>query len=236
MTQRQEAERRVADAGATSIVRLAIPAEEFVLWETLRAVPDVTFACEQAVTSGAVLPLIWAHGADRDELEAAFADDSSVQSATLSAEFEDKWLYQMEWHNSVQVLVRMITNSSATILDAHSRNGEWSLRVLYSDPEERSATTDFYDDHGLTIDVRAVRQVNDHRAGRYELTDGQFEILRLATRRGFFQVPRETTLQDLAEEMSVSHQALSERLRRGIEALVRSTLSVEASPDGGECI
>jgi predicted DNA binding protein len=39
-------------------------------------------------------------------------------------------------------------------------------------------------------------------------------------------VPRSVTLQELAEEFDVSHQAISERLRRATNALVQDTLFV----------
>ena len=48
------------------------------------------------------------------------------------------------------------------------------------------------------------------------------------------EVPRETSLQACAQEMGLSHQALSERLRRGTEALVEDTLLFEAPDEESE--
>jgi predicted DNA binding protein len=50
---------------------------------------------------------------------------------------------------------------------------------------------------------------------RDRLTARQRETLRLAHERGYFEIPREVTLDDLADELGVSNQAVSERLRRG---------------------
>jgi predicted DNA binding protein len=46
----------------------------------------------------------------------------------------------------------------------------------------------------------------------------------LALRHGYFDTPRETTLEELAVELDISRQALSERIRRGNERLLRQSL------------
>jgi hypothetical protein len=71
-------------------------------------------------------------------------------------------------------------------------------------------------------------------AGRYGLTDSQHRVLELASRRGYFEIPRDVTLKELADEVGVSHQALSEQLRRGIGALVEDTICIGTFPEGEE--
>ena len=55
----------------------------------------------------------------------------------------------------------------------------------------------------------------------------QAETLRLALETGYFDVPRDVTLQDLADELGVSDQTVSERLRRGIATVVDDALEDE---------
>jgi hypothetical protein len=52
------------------------------------------------------------------------------------------------------------------------------------------------------------------------LTDRQREALRVALETGYFSVPRETSLEDLAKRLDVSDTAASQRLRRGVENLI----------------
>ncbi|MGM0590036.1 MAG: helix-turn-helix domain-containing protein [Halobacteriota archaeon] len=89
-----------------------------------------------------------------------------------------------------------------------------------------SSTHDFCEDHGLAFDIESIRELDGEPAGRYGLTSDQYDALVTAFERGFFQVPREVTLEDLAGELDISHQALSERLRRGTDALVEDTLVI----------
>jgi predicted DNA binding protein len=56
------------------------------------------------------------------------------------------------------------------------------------------------------------------------LSEKQFQALSLAFDRGYFAVPRRITLENLADEVGVSHQALSERLRRGQQVVLSELL------------
>jgi predicted DNA binding protein len=55
----------------------------------------------------------------------------------------------------------------------------------------------------------------DGRAPETLLTDRQRECLRAALRAGYFEVPRECTLADVAEQMGVDKSTASETIRRG---------------------
>ncbi|ODR82855.1 DNA-binding protein [Haladaptatus sp. W1] len=59
---------------------------------------------------------------------------------------------------------------------------------------------------------------------QHELTEQQHETLRSAMEWGYYEIPRRATATDLAEELGVSHQAISERLRRGHRCLVERGL------------
>lgn len=208
------------------IVRGEIPAEEFTLYEALRSLSGVEFEIERVVQSGddAVMPLVWVRGADFDEVEAALEADPSTRDVSLLSTFEDEQLYRMQWVSEVEVVLQMLTNSAATVMDAFGRDGRWYLRVLYPDQESLTKTNDFVDDNGLTFEVTAIRQMEGKPVGRYGLTEAQFEALAAALDAGYFAIPRETSLSDLADQLDISHQALSERLRRATEALVEDAL------------
>jgi len=47
----------------------------------------------------------------------------------------------------------------------------------------------------------------------------------LAYERGYFDTPRETSLEEIAEELGITQQSLSSRLRRGHRRLIKATLS-----------
>jgi predicted DNA binding protein len=211
-----------------TITRAEIPAEEFALYETLQSVPDVTFDCERIVESGndTVMPLVWAEGADPEELETALSADPSVTEFVLLAEYDDELLYRMEWVQRVNLVLEMVTTLKATVMDAYGDGETWLLRILYPDHEALSRTNEFCESHGLQFRVTHIREMEGEPSGRFGLTDEQHEALALACQMGYFAVPRETDLDDLAERLDISHQALSERIRRGTEVLVEEALLI----------
>lgn len=218
------------------LVEGTVPPSEFVLNHTLSRLPNVEIECERMVQGGerSVLPLLWVRYADREEVEAVLAADPSVENVTCIAALDGEYLFQMEWVGHIGLLLQMLTNGQATVLDAYGRNEHWRFRVMYPDREHHARTLEFAGEHGLTFDVTSVREVSGGPAGRLDLTDEQYEALVLAAQRGYFEVPRATTLDELAEEMGISHQALSERLRRSFRSLVGGALLVENDEDPAE--
>ena len=211
-----------------TIVKGALPADEFALRESLAALPDVKFEVEQIVESGddAVMPLLWVREADPEAVSEALEADQSVRDPSLLMDIDGEQLYRMEWVAQVDVVLQMLTNAQATVTDAYGAGETWYLRVLYPDRDSLSKTVEYCTDNGLTFDVRRIRELEGESAGQYGLTEGQYEAVTEAAKRGFYQVPRDITTNELADELGISHQALSERLRRGAQALVEDTLLI----------
>lgn len=211
-----------------TIVRGTIPANEFVLEESLTSLPSVEYECERIVTSGenAVMPLLWVRGSGADAVQQAFQDDPTVENVELLSSFDDEQLYRMEWVGRVQLVLQILTSSEATIMDAFGMDDQWILRVLYPSREDISATIDFVKGHGLTLNVESIRELEGQPAGRYGLSEAQHEALATAISHGYYQVPRENNLDDIASTLGISHQALSERLRRATRALIEDTILI----------
>ena len=211
-----------------TVVTASVPADEFALKGTLEAVPDIEFECERIVETGqgSVMPLVWARGGDAEEVDVALSDDGSVESFDRLATFDDELLYRMEWVDRVELVLQMITGSAATIMDAFGDGESWAIRILFPDRDALSKTVEFCEDRELTFDVRSVREMDGEPSGRYGLTEEQHVALTTACEQGYFEIPRRVDLDELAEELGISHQSLSERLRRGHQALIEDTLLI----------
>ena len=61
----------------------------------------------------------------------------------------------------------------------------------------------------------------------FGVTAPQREALILAVREGYYDLPRETNTTELGDQLGISDQAVTERLRRGIGTLVRNLLMSE---------
>ena len=70
------------------------------------------------------------------------------------------------------------------------------------------------------FDLRKLEAVPDDQAGESVISDRQREALRTAAEMGYFDVPRDASLSEVAEALDISASSLSERLRRGQNALI----------------
>jgi predicted DNA binding protein len=213
-----------------TIVKGSLPADNFALRESLSSLPDVEFEVEQIVETGeeAVMPLLWVRGAKAEAIEEAFANDPSVSDPSLIMEVDEQQLYRMEWVSQVGVVLQMLTNAEATVTDAYGAGETWYLRVLYPTRDSLSSTVEYCESNGVAFEVERIRELDGEPAGRYGLSEGQYDALTTAATSGYYDIPREKDLQEVAEQLDVSHQALSERLRRGMLALIEDTLLVGA--------
>ena len=89
---------------------------------------------------------------------------------------------------------------------------------------------EFCEANGLSLSVDAIYGLEGNGGAKHGLTDAQHTSLLKARELGYYDVPRAISLSELAAELDVSHQALSERIRRGHGNLIDRTLD----PDDAE--
>jgi predicted DNA binding protein len=212
-----------------TIAEFRVPAENFALSATLAAL-DVSFEAERvtAYDTDRVLPLLWATGSREDlgALGDRLRADPSVEAVELVAGLEDEQLYRMEWVRDVRFVVHILVEEDAAILGASGSREYWQFRALFPDRAAVSATHDFCERWDLGVTLDSIYEMNAERHGRFGLTRAQSEALVIALARGYFDVPRAATMDDLAAELGISRQAVSERLRRAHRRLIRSTMAV----------
>jgi predicted DNA binding protein len=209
-----------------AITDLEVPAESFALSETFDALPNATFEGERAVShSGDVLPFVWAETADFERLESSFEDDPTVERASAVTDTDDERLYRMEWADEAGVASHALSGQS--ILDARATGGHWRLRVVFPDRDALSENAALTTDDGPRVEIRSIHGLDSRDRTRFGLTTGQHETLRTALEEGYYDVPRRNSLTELADYAGISHQALSERLRRGHRSLVEHTVGAD---------
>lgn len=210
----------------TTICKLTMPAEEFGLAETFQTVPDAQIACEPVAASSSTesMPLIRARAPDRQALESALTSDATVAEWTRLTGGEPGWLYRIEWAARTSLVRRMLTGEGATILSAAGSGNEWSLRLLYPSRAACSEIHTICETHNLGLTVDSIRTVDSEQSTHHGLTDAQHTALTQAHSMGYFKVPRDAGLDTVAETLDISHQALSERLRRAHQTLIGITI------------
>lgn len=210
-----------------TIATATVPAEQFALAETFRRLPDVEFRVVRLVahSAGHVMPFLWVECDDIDRVYRAVEDDETVDEVDVLGEFDGQGLLRVRWETRVRVVAAIIGKQNATILDATGQDGTWVLQVFFPSHDGVSSTETFCVDYGIDISIdRVDRLSKTSEYGHLGLTERQYETLVSAYRRGYYDVPRAVNQEELADHFDVSHQAISERLRRAHQTVIRNDL------------
>lgn len=219
----------------STIAELSVPAEEFALRHTLEAADEIEVEIERVVAYDPdhVMPYVWFSGEESTlaTIDDLLADDPSVDDAEPLTDLDDECLYRMNWVDDVTVILHLLTEEQATVLDARVENKRWQFRVLFPERDALSRTYEFATEQGLSIEIQKIHRLEEDRHGRYGLTDAQYETLVEAFERGYYEIPRGIDMDHLSDELGISHQALSERLRRAHRALVEEVVDIGGSDE-----
>jgi len=194
--------------------------------ETVECEPSLELELEQVVMT-AEIP-IRIRGPSREDVERALSSTRSIEEYGLISEQDEEWVYSIQCEENFQIL-SWIVETGGTILTATLSDGTWSVRLRYTDHENVVRTVNQLRRNNITTDVTAIRKVSRDDLTEAALTDEQYEALEVAVEYGYFEIPRRTTLMELSEHLGISHQSLSERLRRAQGALLTTTFPQAAT-------
>jgi predicted DNA binding protein len=211
----------------STIVEATVPADQFALSSTFDRVGNVEFRVVRLVAHGSdsVMPFLWVDCDDLDRLFDAMGEDESVSEVEILAKFDDECLLRVDWGARVRVFTSLFGEEDATILDASGYEGTWHLQVFFPDHDLVSATYENWDEYGIDVSIERINHLSDNSEyGHLGLTERQYETLVGAYEAGYYDVPREINQEELAQHFDVSHQALSERLRRAHGTVITNAL------------
>ncbi|SEW14395.1 helix-turn-helix domain-containing protein [Natrinema salifodinae] len=208
----------------STIADLRLPAADAALAIAFERAPEATFELESSVSK--TRPSLWVAGVDRETVERAFAADPTVAAAELLVETDSRLLYDVTFVEETDTtrLWDDLLVDGGSLLEARASDGWWQVTVRYRD---RDTLCDAYDrlvDRGINADLRRVTDVSEAGDRETRLTPEQEEALEAALEYGYFEIPRDISMEELADELGISHQALSERFRRAYETLVDAEL------------
>ena len=131
----------------------------------------------------------------------------------------------MSWISSTQVLQNVLSEINTSVLDLTGVSQVWKSHILFPDRDALSAVYSLCRGQDLRFDVVGLYEQTEatHR-GHYGLTEIQKQTLIEAAEIGYFDIPRSVTMGELAENLGVTRQAVSERLRRGHVQLIETAL------------
>lgn len=222
-------EQRLTDDDSMVVFEFAVPAEELALADVLAEYSDVVVEYERLVpTNDSPLPYLWTTDGKSPAFRDAVATDPKVERLKKVATFDEGALYHIEWADDGERLLQWMTNihEDIAVLEAEGHDDEWMLKLRFPSRSMLAEFRTFIDEQGIDLRVVRLYDLTDPKMGQYNISKKQREALVRALEMGHFEIPRDTTLEEVADSMGISQKALSERLRRGQTNLISNTLTV----------
>ena len=218
------------------LLEFTIDSEQFKLGSVLSGGGTLEFELERIVpTGGYIMPFVWVStdGDPVQELprfEESVRDSAQVHEVLALDRVADGGLYRIEWEEQEEGLIQALARTDATVLEAYG-NETWSFRIRFIDHDR---LTDFYNyltEHDIEVHIERTYTFAPESARKrdFGLTNEQREALVLALRRGYFETPSEVSLEELAAELGISKQAVSNRIRLGNKKILQPLLLSSAA-------
>jgi len=218
------------------IAKFTVPPDSFALAETIAEFPGLIGELGRVVPANDnPMPYLWTNGTEVAAVSAALEDDATVEEITVLDELNGDQLYRITWTGDVEEerLIGGFEESEVTLLRAETEDSQWLLEMRFDSRESLASFQSHCDDHDIECTLTGLYQLEQPKLGQYNLTIPQREVLATALELGYFQIPRQTTMSDIADELGVTANAVSERLRRAQANLISNTVTIGQSPAVG---
>lgn len=206
--------------------------------KALRTVPDMVLQIEdiRSLSNEPWRFIYWASDGDFEAYEDALSNDPSITAFKCLSELPDRRLYRVtlsdegQHHTFQSVIVEedivaeritMTAEKVEVLTRFPSREALFAFRDACHEQNRYFELFSLYEESPTENDGVWSNQ--------YGVTNRQREALLSALDQGYFSIPRKTTMEDIADSLEISTSALSSRLRRGQQVLLRNTLAQESS-------
>lgn len=207
------------------VAEFTIPAEALPAGDLLVENPDMQIEIERIVpTRESAFPFFWVWGPDPETFKENVEREPSMEEVDVLDRVDDGALFRAEWTPDAE-LIQGIRQLNAVIIEATGTSEHWCFQIR---TQERDAFTEFrslFQQQGISVHLNRIYDFSEMVEGDTRpITPAQRETLLTAYREGYFEQPRQTTQEELAEQFSVSRRAVSDRIRRGTRNLIATSL------------
>jgi len=163
---------------------------------------------------------------DRSNGRDPFADTDGYRFEPVDVS-GDCSLRLVSWDSEAEPFFRLLDEHGGSIRRGTGASEAWTFEAVFPSHDDFSAFRSATEDLDATIEIERVYNPTSGTGAWYGLTPRQRRTLELAVDRGYYDIPRRCTTIELADELGISDQAVTERLRRGIVTFVTNALLSE---------
>ncbi|MDS0295294.1 helix-turn-helix domain-containing protein [Halogeometricum luteum] len=212
------------------LMEASVSTSDFLFQNVLTNYPSCTIQLEPSISIDAeMVPYVWTADVPSDRLEGLLSSEPHVRDAEIVDTTNGGFLVRLAWDDdeNVNPLLATLRGLPVAVSEAVGTGGGWNLTLRFQTADAVSRFYRGYRSANISVNPLRIQQnapwMNERRH-RYGLTATQRKTLVEAYESGYFEVPRKTSLVELADRHGVSSNAVSERLRRGIDTLLGNAL------------
>ncbi|GAB6860768.1 hypothetical protein JCM17092_08570 [Haloplanus litoreus] len=138
---------------------------------------------------------------------------------------DDRELCLVSWEPGADPFFQLLDECGGSVRRGTGTADTWTFEAEFPSHDDFSTFRSACDDLDASVEIQRVYNPTSAGTGAwYGLTPRQRTTLELAVERGYYDIPRRCTTIELADDLGISDQAVTERLRRGIVAFVTNAL------------
>lgn len=211
---------------------VTVPSDQFPLGTVFSQLPSASVELERLIPSeDVIIPYFWVRGVDVENVEDAFIEHPGVKQIELVDSVENEYLLRVEWSPEHDDVLSVLVETDIPLIEATGTEEQWTFDIR---GDSRSDIATFHSrcrEVGIPVTLTELHELTPVETATEEaLTPKQQEALLLAYDLGYFESPREATMEEIGEELGISQQAVSSRLRRGLRHILKHTLSETERP------
>jgi hypothetical protein len=208
------------------IAEMKVSADEFELGRILQLESGELIELETMVPLGQkAVPFFLVHDYIHDAFEEQVRKHPSVDQVTEIDRHNGERLYKLHWDTTNDHFFNAMSKAEAQLLSAKGGAQEWQFELRFPSHDHLSRFHELCENARIDFEVERIYNPTKPTIGPwYGLSEQQRETLMRAVEGGYYSIPRRLSTQELAEEFSISDQAVTERLRRAIITLTENTL------------
>lgn len=214
------------------IAELQLQHPELLLTPTIQQCPEMAIKLEyQLISSGGAYVLLFhVRGDDFTAFEAALDEDTTVTAVSTVIETATFRVYRTRLVSAESLVLSSAVEMGLRLLEAASGDGGWDVVLELSDVETLQSFRAFCADCGVSASIQKLYRIEAGPPGEaFGLTPSQRAAITTAYEAGYFNQPRDTSLEGVADRLGISSSAAGGRLRRGLRTLIDETLYTQSS-------
>ena len=208
------------------IAHLRISADSFELGRILELDAPGTVELETMVPLGeTAVPFFSVSEEVRESFEKNVSNHPSVDNIVEVTRHDSERLYSLNWNIGRDVFFQGIVDLNGQLLSATGTASTWEFEIRFPTHDALSEFQEHCSNAHISLEVGRIYNPTRPETGMwYGVTHAQRATLMRAVQGGYYSIPRRMSTQDLADDLDISDQAVTERLRRAIVTLTENTL------------